>query len=120
MPRLAQESRARCGLSKAPSDSIDKTIQDRFKFHANLQERLDIIETGLVREDVGAAGSASRLLGAQLAKPAGVGRSEFDGEVNRIWQAIDSHTHQPDVKGFRSVSLAAVGATSLSGARLQH
>jgi len=62
---------------------------ERFRHHTSLQERIDVLETSQNKEDEDIRGR----LKASLEQPTGISRGEFDEEVHRLWQAIDTHTH---------------------------
>lgn len=78
-------------------DGLREMVQnektERFRHHASLQERFDVIETALCKEDA----ELRERLKSQL-EQSGISRTEFDGEVQRLWQAVDTHTHVEEVK----------------------
>lgn len=78
-------------------DGLRELVQnertERFRHHASLQERFDVIETALGNEDAELRERMRLLL-----EQSGISRNEFDGEVQRIWQALDTHTHIEEVK----------------------
>lgn len=72
-------------------ESIREYLQqekmERSRHHTTIGERLQSLETAIAREDDD--------LRARIREeaPSGISRSEFDSEIQRVWQAMDTHTH---------------------------
>lgn len=83
---------------KRQFESFESLLQgekrDRSGHYASLQGRVDLIETTLVKDDE----ELRERLRRQLQQPSSITRAEFDGEVHRIWQAMDSHSHVEEPK----------------------
>jgi len=83
-------------------DILQQEKVERFRHHASMQERIDVIETALVKEDADLRlrlrdqqyqleqSSSLRVQQPQLNM---VDRNEFDSAIQRIWVAVDNHTH---------------------------
>lgn len=65
-------------------EMIAQEKAERYRLHNGMQERIDLVENSVARED------------EELRRrpPASsVSRFELDEELQRLWQAMDSHTH---------------------------
>jgi len=74
-------------------DLLEQEKSDRFRHHSSLQDRIDVIQTALVKEDEDLRERLKVSLDRADRRPVGIDRAELDTEIRRLWQAVDSHTH---------------------------
>lgn len=84
------------GHHESLQEVLSQEKAERFRHHASLTERLDVIESALVREDE----ELRERIQAALPEN-GVTREEYEFELQRVWQALDGHTHAMTTEEIR-------------------